>query len=144
MFYFLIPCLSDCGLIVPAISQEMREQLCVLAAEHGISQSRQLESYCRSASDMAIHLIGGSHRFVDIFCKKGLNFNYEMMISFPNFNFYEKYWCKKKYKIFFSVLKKRKGFLFARFHFNCLMEKFIIFPPNRVLNLLIVVMVLNR
>ncbi|KAK3729099.1 hypothetical protein RRG08_005471 [Elysia crispata] len=54
--------ITDCGLIVPAISQEMREQLCVLAAEHGISQSRQLESYCRSASDMAIHLIGGSHR----------------------------------------------------------------------------------
>ncbi|RUS83411.1 hypothetical protein EGW08_008832 [Elysia chlorotica] len=54
--------ITDCGLIVPAISQEMRERLCAMASDHGLSQSRQLESYCRSASDMAIHLFGGSHR----------------------------------------------------------------------------------
>ncbi|GFR69554.1 enhancer of mRNA-decapping protein 3 [Elysia marginata] len=54
--------ITDSGLLVPAISQELREQLCALASEHGLSHSRQLESFCRSASDMAIHLIGGSHR----------------------------------------------------------------------------------
>ncbi|GFO07726.1 enhancer of mRNA-decapping protein 3-like [Plakobranchus ocellatus] len=53
---------TDCGLLVPAITLELRDKLCELASEHGISSTRQLESFSRSASEMVIHLIGGSHR----------------------------------------------------------------------------------
>ncbi|CAG5123889.1 unnamed protein product [Candidula unifasciata] len=53
---------TDTGLVVPSVSRELREKVCEVASQHGLSHVRQLESYGRAASEMVIHLIGGSHR----------------------------------------------------------------------------------
>ncbi|XP_005093985.1 enhancer of mRNA-decapping protein 3 [Aplysia californica] len=53
---------TDNGLVVPSISFELREQVCDTAAHHGLTRSRQIEAFGRAATEMVIHLIGGSHR----------------------------------------------------------------------------------
>ncbi|CAG5134830.1 unnamed protein product [Candidula unifasciata] len=53
---------TDTGLAVPSISVEVREKVCDTASQCGLTHPRLLEAYGRGASEMAIHLIGGSHR----------------------------------------------------------------------------------
>ncbi|XP_013064884.2 enhancer of mRNA-decapping protein 3-like [Biomphalaria glabrata] len=53
---------TDNGIAVPSISLELRDKLCEAASLFGLSQARQLEAFGRAASEMVIHLIGGSHR----------------------------------------------------------------------------------
>ena len=65
MLYIIDILISNCtdnGLVVPSISLELRERLCGKAMAMGLSQARQNETYGRAASEMVIHLIGGSHR----------------------------------------------------------------------------------
>ncbi|CAL1546732.1 unnamed protein product [Lymnaea stagnalis] len=53
---------TDTGLVVPSISLELRDKLCEAASLCGLTYTRQLEAFGRAASEMVIHLIGGSHR----------------------------------------------------------------------------------
>ncbi|XP_059081044.1 enhancer of mRNA-decapping protein 3-like isoform X2 [Tigriopus californicus] len=53
---------TDSGLIVPAISIELRNTLEAKLKEHGISAERMTELMARSAVELAIHLFGGAHR----------------------------------------------------------------------------------
>ncbi|KAH9513310.1 enhancer of mRNA decapping [Bulinus truncatus] len=53
---------TDTGMAVPSISLELRDKLCEEASVYGLTLARQLEAFGRAASEMVIHLIGGSHR----------------------------------------------------------------------------------
>merc|ERR1719342_1255975 len=53
---------TDSGLMVPAISLQLRERLETAMLSHGISRERQAEMVGRAATELAIHLLGGQHR----------------------------------------------------------------------------------
>jgi len=53
---------TDAGLIVPAISMNMRERLQSVLEEHGFDMSKQTELMGRAATDLCLQLMGGAHR----------------------------------------------------------------------------------
>lgn len=57
---------SDDGLIIPSITQELRRQLFAAAEKRGLSQERQMELMGRAATEIALQLLGKvfiSHNF---------------------------------------------------------------------------------
>ena len=53
---------TDSGLIVPALSSNLRNRLFAAAKANGISRDRLVELVARSTSEITIQLLGGSHR----------------------------------------------------------------------------------
>lgn len=53
---------SDEGLVIPSISAELRRQLLMAAERRGLTIERQMELMGRAATEMALQLLGGSHR----------------------------------------------------------------------------------
>lgn len=53
---------TDTGLVVPSISTDLRSKLFTAAEKFGFTQERQIEMVGRSASEMVLQLLGGSHR----------------------------------------------------------------------------------
>ena len=53
---------TDTGLIVPALSFNLRNRLAAAAEARGISKERMVELVARSTSELTIQLVGGSHR----------------------------------------------------------------------------------
>jgi len=53
---------TDSGLIVPALSSNLRNRLFAAAEANGISRDRLVELVARSTSEITIQLLGGSHR----------------------------------------------------------------------------------
>ena len=53
---------TDLGLVVPSVSYAVRSQLLAAAVKAGMSMQRQLEMVGRSAAEMTMQLLGGSHR----------------------------------------------------------------------------------
>jgi len=53
---------TDAGLIVPAISLQLRENLVQALQDHGFDVSKQSELMARAATDLCLQLIGGAHR----------------------------------------------------------------------------------
>ena len=53
---------TDTGLVVPALSSNLRNRLFAAAEANGISRDRLVELVARSASEITIQLLGGSHR----------------------------------------------------------------------------------
>ncbi|XP_014663472.1 PREDICTED: enhancer of mRNA-decapping protein 3-like [Priapulus caudatus] len=53
---------TDSGLVIPSISYSLRTRLLSAAEKYGLSVPRQLEMVGRSASEMALQLLGGCHR----------------------------------------------------------------------------------
>lgn len=49
---------SDDGLVIPSITQELRRQLFAAAIKMGVSQERQTELMGRAATEMALQLLG--------------------------------------------------------------------------------------
>jgi len=54
---------TDSGLVVPCINRKHQVKILSLAAKHGFSEERQMEAAGRSACEMVLQLVGGSHRF---------------------------------------------------------------------------------
>lgn len=63
-----VPCccdleyVTDTGLVVPSVTQELRDNIMVASERHGYPRERQLEMLGRAAAEMVIHLLGGCHR----------------------------------------------------------------------------------
>ncbi len=53
---------TDTGLIVPAVSGELREKLEKVADAKGLGLERVTELIARAATDLAVQLFGGAHR----------------------------------------------------------------------------------
>ncbi len=53
---------TDTGLVVPSVTYEQRQKLFQLAQHYGLAEERQIEIVGRSAGEMVLQLIGGSHR----------------------------------------------------------------------------------
>lgn len=53
---------TDSGLIVPAVSLDLRSRLEVVMAAKGIGLERITEMVARAGSELALQLIGGAHR----------------------------------------------------------------------------------
>jgi len=54
--------LTDLGLVVPAVSLQLRERLQAVIQNHGLGLERQAEVMARAATELAIQLLGGQHR----------------------------------------------------------------------------------
>jgi len=54
--------ITDSGLIVPAISYELRERFMAAAEAKGITRDRLIELMARTGTELAIQLLGGSRR----------------------------------------------------------------------------------
>ena len=55
---------SDSGLVVPSITQDLRSRLIESAEQFGFSTERLVEQFGRSAAEMTMQLLGGNCRFV--------------------------------------------------------------------------------
>lgn len=53
----------DSGLVIPTITHELRKSLFAVANKYGFTIERQSEMVGRSASEMVLQLLGGSHRY---------------------------------------------------------------------------------
>lgn len=53
---------TDDGLVIPSITQELRRQLFATAEKRGLSLEKQTELMGRAATEMALQLLGGGHR----------------------------------------------------------------------------------
>ncbi|XP_046398528.1 enhancer of mRNA-decapping protein 3 [Ischnura elegans] len=53
---------TDTGLVVPSVTPELRHQLFAAAERLGLSVERQTELFGRAATEIALQLLGGSHR----------------------------------------------------------------------------------
>ena len=53
---------TDSGLIVPAISYDLRSRLEAAMASKGLGQDRITELVARAGSELAVQLFGGAHR----------------------------------------------------------------------------------
>ncbi|KAL3866142.1 hypothetical protein ACJMK2_043471 [Sinanodonta woodiana] len=53
---------TDSGLVIPSITYDMRCRLFAASEKHGFSVERRIEMVGRSASEMVLQLLGGSHR----------------------------------------------------------------------------------
>ncbi|XP_046543062.1 enhancer of mRNA-decapping protein 3-like [Haliotis rubra] len=53
---------TDAGLVVPSITYQLRNKILSTAEQCGLSVDRQIEMVGRSASEMVLQLLGGSHR----------------------------------------------------------------------------------
>lgn len=54
--------MTDAGLVVPAVSPELRERLYAAADAHGLGMEKMSELVARAATEIAIQLFGGAHR----------------------------------------------------------------------------------
>lgn len=54
--------ITDLGLVVPAVSLQLRERLQAVIVNHGLGLERQAEVMGRAATELAIQLLGGQHR----------------------------------------------------------------------------------
>lgn len=54
--------LTDQGLVVPAISLQLRERLQAVITNHGLTLERQAEVMGRAATELCLQLLGGGHR----------------------------------------------------------------------------------
>lgn len=54
---------TDSGLIVPAVSPELRERLDRAAEAGGVGPERMAELVARAAVDLSVQLFGGAHRW---------------------------------------------------------------------------------
>lgn len=53
---------TDSGLVVPAVSVQLRERLASVVANHGLGMDKQCEVMARAATELSISLLGGQHR----------------------------------------------------------------------------------
>ncbi|XP_067665151.1 enhancer of mRNA-decapping protein 3-like [Haliotis asinina] len=53
---------TDAGLVVPSVTYQLRNKILSTAEQCGLSVDRQIEMVGRSASEMVLQLLGGSHR----------------------------------------------------------------------------------
>ena len=53
---------TDSGLVVPAVSLQLRGRLAAVSANHGLSPGRQAELMGRAAVELGLQLLGGGHR----------------------------------------------------------------------------------
>ena len=53
---------TDSGLVVPAISRELRDRLQAALERHGVGPGRQTELMGRAATELCLQLLGGQHR----------------------------------------------------------------------------------
>jgi len=54
--------LTDAGLVVPSITQQLRDRLWQVLDNHGLDRGKQAEVFGRAATELAIQLLGGQHR----------------------------------------------------------------------------------
>lgn len=54
---------TDSGLIVPALSFDLRSRLEAAMATRGVSLERVTEMVARAGTELAIQLFGGAHRY---------------------------------------------------------------------------------
>lgn len=53
---------TDAGLVVPAISRQLRNKLLTVLDDHGFGLEKQTELMGRAATELCIQLLGGQHR----------------------------------------------------------------------------------